>query len=169
MKQTLVVLSLFAAALTAGFTANAQSNDEEMVAVYRWFNTVDRNYVTIAEGEYQEGQILNWKYNDKTLLFFGYRNPKEGRVAVYSWFNPRTKDVISIAEDEFNDDQMIKMGYTNKHLQFYADSRRGPNTLAVYRWYISKYDDWVTVPEEGNTDAYIKKGYKMKTFQYFAV
>jgi hypothetical protein len=64
---------------------------------------------------------------------------------------------------------MLKMGYTNKHIQFYAPTRRGANTVAVYRWYISKNHDWVTISEEGNTDAYNKKGYSRKTFQYYGI
>jgi len=102
-------------------------------------------------------------------MFDAYRTPGPGRVAVYSWWNPVTKDHASIAEDEYTDDQMLKMGYTQKHLQFYALTRRGPNTVTVYRWRVSKHKDWVTVPEQGDTDAYIKKGYHHKTFQYFGI
>ena len=64
---------------------------------------------------------------------------------------------------------MIKMGYTNKRTQFYALTRRGPNTVTIYRWYIPKNRDWVTIPEEGNTDAYFRKGYRRKTYQYFGI
>ena len=64
---------------------------------------------------------------------------------------------------------MIKMGYRDKKVQFYALTRRGPNTVAIYRWRIKRNNDWVTIPEEADTDAYIKKGYRHKTFQYFAI
>ena len=64
---------------------------------------------------------------------------------------------------------MIKMGYTSKRVQYYALTRRGPNTVSVYRWYVPKNHDWVTVSEEGDTDAYFKKGYRRKVFQYFAI
>ncbi|MFA6057229.1 MAG: hypothetical protein WC756_03445 [Taibaiella sp.] len=165
---------LFVSAIVAGMflgnntTAQAQESDE-MVPVYRWFSQVDRNYVTVAEGEYQEGQLLNWKYNNKTLMFYGFREPGPNRIAVYRWFNPTTKDIASIAEDEYSDDAMLKMGYKEKHIQFYAPIRRGENRVAVYRWFVPKTRDWVTVPEEGDTDAYYKKGYRRKSFQYYGI
>lgn len=170
MNKKLLFVSAVVAGMFLGNTTKAQAQEsDEMVPVYRWFNQVDRNYVTVAEGEYQEGQLLNWKYNNKTLVFYAFREPGPNRVAVYRWFNPSTKDIISIAEDEYSDDDMLKMGYKEKHLQFYASSRRGENRVAVYRWYIPKAYDWVTIPEEGDTDAYYKKGYRHKTLQYYGV
>ena len=167
MKKTFILLSAIVASV---FIANKGfAQDDELVGVYRWYNPVDQNYITVVDGQYQEGQMLNWTWKDKTYLCAAYRNPAPGRVAINSWYNPDTKDYASIAEDEYTDDQMIKMGYTNKTPQFYALTRRGPNTVAVYRWSIRKNHDWVTVPEECNTDTYNKKGYSRKTFQYYGV
>jgi hypothetical protein len=148
--------------------AKAQSNGD-MVRVYRWLNSVDNNFVTLAEGEIQEGQLLQWKYKDKTLLHYAYKTPGPDRVAVYRWTNPVTKDQASIAEDELTDSDMMQKGYTLKSLQFYAPVRRDKNHIAVYRWYKSRTKDWVTIPEFGDTDPYWGKGYKMKTFQYFGI
>lgn len=159
---TTVLVSVFSA-------SNSFAQEDELVRVYRWFNSADQNYVTVADGEFQEGQLLNWNWKDKTMMFTAYRNPAPDRVAVYRWYNPHTKDYASIAEDEFTDDNMIKMGYTDKSLQFYALTRRGPNTVEVYRWYVPKNRDWATVPEEGDTDSYYKKGYRRKTFQYYGI
>lgn len=167
MKKTFVLITTVLATVLFGTKSFAQNLDEELVTVYRWYNPEAKNYVTLADGQYQEGQLLNWGWKNKTPLFFAYRNPGDGRVAVNGWYNPVTNDYISIAEDEFNDDQMIKMGYIDKKTQFYAPTRRGSNTVAVYRWKISK--DWVTVPEEGDTDTYLKKGYRHKTFQFFGI
>lgn len=167
MKKTFVLITTVLASVL--FVTKGFAQSEELVRVYRWYNPEDKNYVTVTEGEFQEGQMLNWGWKDKTLLFFAYRTPGPDRVAVNSWFNPVTKDYISVAEDEFTDDQMLKMGYRDKKNQFYALTRRGPNTVTVYRWKITKNADWVTIPEEGNTDAYLKKGYKQKTFQYFGI
>ena len=166
MKKTFFLLTTVLATALYTNKGFSQSSDE-LVSVYRWYNTADRNFVTVADGEYQEGQMLNWGWEKKTQLFNAYRNPAPDRVAVYSWFNPVTKDQVSVAEDEYTDDQMLKMGYTGKKLQFYALTRRGPNTVAVYRWH--KGDDWVTIPEEGDTDAYVKKGYKHKTYQFYGI
>ncbi len=64
---------------------------------------------------------------------------------------------------------MIKMGYSDKHVQFYAPTRRGANQVSVYRWFVPKSKDWVTIAEEGDTDAYFKKGYRHKSFQYYGI
>jgi len=169
IKKLLIASAITISGLLTVHTASAQKGSDDMIPVYRWYSTVDRNFITLADNEYQEGQLLNWKYSDKTLIFYAFRSPAEDRIAVYSWFNPTTKDVVSVAEDEFSDDQMLKMGYKNKKLQFYAPIRRGDNRVAVYRWYIPKTKDWVTFPEEGDTDKLGKKGFRHKTFQYYGV
>ncbi len=148
---------------------SAQQGSDDMVAVYRWLNVQDNNYVTLANGEIQEGQLLQWKYKDKTFLFYAYKTPGPDRVAVYRWENPLTKDFASIAEDEMTDSDMQQKGYTGKKLQFYAPIRREGNHVPVYRWYRTKTKDWVTIPEVGDTDKYTDRGYKMKTFQYYGI
>jgi len=167
MKRTFVVVTTVLASVL--FANKTIAQNDELIRVYRWYNPEDHEYVTVADGEYQEGQMLNWKWKDKTMLFTAYRNAGPGRVAIYGWWNPVTKDHASICEDEYTDDQMLKMGYTQKHFQFYALTRRGPNAVAVYRWRVAKNNDWVTIPDEGDTDAYLKKGYRHKTFQFFAI
>jgi hypothetical protein len=169
MRKNLVSLFTLIAIMMVGFSANAQDADGSMVRVYRWFNTVDNNFVTLAEGEIQEGQLLQWKYKDKTLLFYAYRSPGPDRVAVYRWTNPVTKDQASIAEDEYSDSDMMQKGYTLKVLQFYAPVRRAQNHIAIYNWYKTKSKDWVTIPEFGDTDKYWSKGYTQKKFQYYGI
>ncbi|MDI9319760.1 MAG: hypothetical protein QM530_04715 [Phycisphaerales bacterium] len=168
MKKTFILLTAVLASVFAN-EVKAQDAEKEIVKVYRWYSPIDASYRTVAEGENQDGQMLNWHYKDKTLMFFAYRNPGANRVAVNSWYNPTTKDYASIAEDEYTDDQMIKMGYSDKHVQFYASIRRGANQVAVYRWFVKKSKDWVTIPEEGDTNVYFKKGYRHKTFQYYGI
>lgn len=167
MKKSFVLITSVLATFLFATKTIAQNLDEELVVVNRWYNPESKNYVTLADGEYQEGQILNWGWKDKTAMFFAYRHPGEGRVAVNSWFNPVTGDYISIAADEFTDDQMIKMGYKDKKTQFYALTHRGANAYAVYRW--KRGQDWVTIPDDSNTDSYLKKGYRHKTFQYYGI
>lgn len=167
MKKTFILVTTVLMSVLMVNKGFAQ--EDELVRVYRWFNPADQNYVTVADGEFQEGQMLNWNWKDKTLLFVAYRNPGVDRVAVNRWYNPHTKDYVSVAADEFNDDDMIKMGYTDKTPQFFALTRRGGNTVAVYRWFVPKNRDWVTISEEGDTDSYFKKGYRHKTFQYYGI
>jgi hypothetical protein len=169
MRKVLYSIIALLALVSVGQSASAQYDNQELIRVYRWLNTVDNNYVTLAEGEIQEGQLLQWKYKEKTLLFYAYKTPGADRVAVYRWTNPVTKDQTSVAEDEATDSDMQQKGYTLKSLQFYAPVRRAENHIAIYRWYKSKSKDWVTIPEFTDTDKYWDKGYKMKTFQYYGV
>ena len=168
MKKAILSLMIIASFVLMNINTYAQY-DDDMVRVYRWYSSVDKNYVTLAEGEIQEGQLLQWKYKEKTLLFYGYKSPGPDRVAVYRWTNPVTKDQVSVAEDFIPDAEMMQQGYTLKSLQFYAPIRRHQNHVAVYNWYNVKGKDWVTVPEFGDTDKYTKKGWKSKTFQFYGV
>jgi hypothetical protein len=166
MRKFLVALA-FVAGLSGINSAMAQDVNADLVRVYRWYSNVDKNFVTLADGEIQEGQLLQWKYSGKTFMFYAYRTPGQDRVAVYRWTNQVTKDQVSIAEDEAKDADMQQKGYTLKSLQFYAPVRRSENHIPVYRWL--KGEDWVTFPEYGDTDKYWKKGYKLKTFQFYGV
>lgn len=169
MRKILTTIFAFASIFAINQSANAQEVNNDLIRVFRWMNTVDNNYVTLADGEIQEGQLLQWKYKEKTFLFYAYKTPGPDRVAVYRWTNPVTKDQASIAEDEFSDSDMQQKGYTLKVLQFYAPIRRAQNHIAVYDWYRSKTKDWITIPEFGDTDKYWDKGYKQKKFQYYGV
>jgi hypothetical protein len=166
MKRTIILITTV---LTAILFTNKTFAQEDLVRVFRWFIPEDQQYVTVAEGEYQDGQLLNWGWTDKTLIFWAYRSPGPGRVAVNGWQNPVSRAHISVCDDEFSDDQMLKNGYTQKHLQFYALTRRGPNTVCVYRWLLPKRHSWITIPDDVDTDPYIKKGYRHKTYQYYGV
>lgn len=166
MKRTIILVTTVLAAILLSSRTFAQ---EDLVRVFRWYIPADQQYVTVAEGEYQDGQLLNWGWSDKTLIFWAYRTPGPGRVAINGWTNPVTRAHISVCDDEYNDDQMLKNGYTQKHLQFYALTRRGANTVPVYRWLVPKRHSWVTMPDDIDTDVYIKKGYRHKTYQYYGV
>lgn len=169
MRKIFFGLVLMMGMISINQVSFAQSENEDLVRIYRWLNVIDNNYVTLADGEIQEGQLLQWKYKDKTLLFYAYRTPGPDRVAVYRWTNPLTKDQVSVAEDEYSDADMQQKGYTSKSLQFYAPIRRDKNHIAVYNWYKARTKDWMTIPEFGDTDKYLDKGWKMKTFQYYGI
>lgn len=166
MKRTIFLVTTIFATI---FLSNTCFSQEDLVRVFRWQIPQDKDYATVVDGEYQDGQLISWGWTDKTLMFWAYRTPGPNRVAVYGWYNPVHKVHISVAEDEFSDDQMLKNGYTQKHLQFYAPTRRGPNQVCVYRWNYVKRGVWVTIPEDADTDVYLKKGYRRKTYQYFGV
>ena len=166
MKRTLILVTTVLAAIL--FTTKTFAQDD-LVRVFRWYVPQDGQFVTVADGEYQDGQLINWGWSDKTLLFWAYRTPGPGREAVNGWMNPVTRAHIAVCEDEYTDDQLLKAGYTQKHLQFYALTRRGANTVCVYRWLIGKRTAWITIPDDIDTDIYLKKGYRRKTYQYYGV
>jgi hypothetical protein len=166
MKKTILLVTTVLAAVLFGFKSFAQ---DDLVRVFRWYIPKDNAFVTVADGEYQDGQLINWGWTDKTFIFSAYRTPGPNRVAVYGWSNPVNRSYISVCEDEFTDDQMLKVGYTQKHLQYYGLTRRGPNTVCVYRWKIPKRSAWITIPEDTDTDVFLKKGYRHKTYQYFGI
>ena len=76
MKKTFVLLTTLLASVF--FTTASFAQSEELVRVYRWYNPEDRNYITVAEGEYQEGQMLNWGWKDKSLMFFCLPHARAG-------------------------------------------------------------------------------------------
>ncbi len=140
-----------------------------MVAVYRWYDTTNKGYVTVADNEYTKKELARSGWIDKTFLFYAYKKPGKNRVTVHRWYNPVTKASVSVAEDEFTDAQLIYNGYTNKHLQYYGLTRRGANTVCIYRWLLSSRHSWAIIPENGNTDEFIKQGYSHKTYQYYGL
>jgi hypothetical protein len=168
MKKFLVVFAVIAS-FTMNQTAVAQEVNDDLIRVFKWYNSRDKEYVILADGEIQEGQLLQWLYKEKTFMFYAYKSPGADRVAVYRWTNPTTKDQVSIAEDEAKDSDMMQKGYTLKSLQFYAPIRRAENHIPVYRWYKKTLKDWVTFTENAETDKYFKLGYGFKTFQYYGV
>lgn len=166
MKRTTIFFTALLSLILIGNSCFAQ---DDLIRVFRWYIPADQQYVTVADGEFQDGQLINWGWTNKTLIFWAYRTPGPGRVAVNGWMNPVSRAHISVCEDEYTDDQMLKEGYTQKHLQFYAPTRRGPNQVAVYRWLLPKRHSWITIADDIDTDIYIKKGYRHKTFQYYGV
>jgi hypothetical protein len=113
MRKVIFNLVAILAMISLGNTAFAQYKDDDMVRIYRWLSN-NNEFVTLAEGEIQEGQLLQWHYKEKTFLFYAYKTPSSDRVAVYRWTNPVTNDQVSIAEDELTDSDMNLKGYTLK-------------------------------------------------------
>ena len=168
MKKLLVAF-IAVISLAMSQQAMAQDVNTDLIRVFKWYNARDKEYVILADGEIQEGQLLQWLYKDKNFIFYAYKTPGADRVAVYRWTNPTTKDQISVAEDEVKDSDMMQKGYTLKSLQFYSPIRRSENHIPVYRWYKKSAKDWVTFTENAETDKYWKQGYSNKTFQYYGV
>lgn len=86
----------------------------EMVAVYRWWQPDDKDWITIPDGSPLDDQMIAWGYTQKTFQFFAYPTQKTGTVPVYRWWHPHDQDWITVADSEVNDDQMAQWGYVNK-------------------------------------------------------
>jgi len=170
LKKAILSSALLVVGLIPAYNVNAQSAEDETVAVYRWYNSRDKDNFTVVDQEIADGTLMGWGYKEKTFLFYGFRNPGPDRVAVYRWYNQRNNDWVSVAEDEFTEGEMILKGYSDKNLQFYAPIRRGGDkTVAVYRWMNPDTQDWVTIPDGGDTDKYFKKGLRRKIFQFYGM
>mgnify|MGYP001554428910 CR=1 FL=1 len=46
MNKKLFILSAVVAGMFLGTSVHAQDNSQDLVPVYRWYNPVDRDYVT---------------------------------------------------------------------------------------------------------------------------
>jgi len=85
MKKTFSLLTIALVSLLRTTTVQAQS--DELVKVYRWYNTDDKEYVTVAEGEYLKieklelavGEAVNF---DRVLLVANGDDVKIGAPVV---------------------------------------------------------------------------------------
>ena len=169
MKEIFVVIALM---LSVPCHGHQSGNRKGLIGVYRWFNTKDSVYRTLAENEFPDAVLAKEGWKGKTLMFYGYKNAGKGRVPVYEWTNTRNNARVSVCGDEFTDEQMTKWGYAGKRFQFFAATARHKNTLAVYRWYMRSHGAWLIVPDDGTADkdeSLLKDGFQRKTFQYYGV
>ena len=125
-----------AAMVTAGYTKNTTpqyyvsmigTTDTNMVAVYRWWNSTDKDWVDFREGSPSDATLASWGYSDKKFQYYAYSNSATGRVAVNRWWNNSDKDWITLRQDEISDSTLTSWGYTNKTLIAYAYSSQSPS------------------------------------------
>ena len=150
-------------------TSSSFAQSEETVNVFRWRDAVHNLYVTATESGYDDSQLIKEGCTNKTFIFKAFCDPGPDRVAVYNWYNAFTWSHLCIAENEYSDSIMREIGYSQKRFQFYALTKSDQNTISVYRWLMPHGLTWITVPEYANTDGYFKKGYRRKTYQYYAI
>lgn len=101
---------------------------ENIAIVNRWVIPNCKEFVTIAEHEHTDQQLISWGYTDKELLFYAYMTkPDTGNyIAVNRWINAKPKGdkckdfTLSVTDKELSDDQLISWGYTSKMKQFYV-------------------------------------------------
>jgi hypothetical protein len=61
MKRTILLLTAIFATFLITTKTFAQ---EDLVRVFRWHIPQDDADVTVADGEYQDGQLINWGWTD---------------------------------------------------------------------------------------------------------
>jgi hypothetical protein len=125
-----------AAMTSASYTKNTaaqyyvnmiSTTDSDMVAVYRWWNNTDKDWVDIREGSPSDASLSSWGYTNKTFQYYAYSTPATGRVAVNRWWSDADKDWITLRQDEISDSTLTSWGYTNKTLVVYAYSSQSPS------------------------------------------
>lgn len=102
------------------FSAPVTATDSGMVAVHRWWNAVDRDWIDVADGSIPDATMARYGYTSKTLQYWVYTAPAAGRVAVYRWWGAADRDWITLRDGEIADASLTAWGYTGKALVGYA-------------------------------------------------
>jgi len=102
------------------------ASDPDMVAVYRWWNNNDKDWVDIRNGSPSDATMTSWGYTNKTFQYYAYSTMATGRVAVNRWWNASDKDWITLRQDEIADATLVSWGYTSKILVAYANALQSP-------------------------------------------
>jgi hypothetical protein len=102
------------------------TSDPNMVAVYRWWNASDKDWVDFRDGSISDTTLSSWGYTNKTFQYYAYTASGTNRVAVNRWWNASDRDWITIRQDEISDASMTAMGYTSKTFIVYASSVKSP-------------------------------------------
>ena len=143
--------------------------DSPAIAVYRWFNAVELDWVTIPEGVQADSVWNSWGYANKTFLFYAWTQPFKNSVAVYRWYHPGDKDWVTIPDGSIDDAVVISYGYQNKTFLFYASTEPIEGSVAVNRWFNPDAKDWVDIAKGSITPkALTSHGYQDKTFLFYA-
>lgn len=102
------------------YVAMIGSSDLNMIAVYRWWNNEDRDWVDITANSISDGRLVQEGYSRKTFQYFAYSLPSAGMVTVNRWWDENNKDWVTLRQDEIPDATLKLMGYTHKTFLAYA-------------------------------------------------
>jgi hypothetical protein len=117
---------------TPQFYAYLIGNDD-MVAVYRWWQPDDRDWVTISEGSVSDDQMVRWGYVNKTFQYYAWRSQQPGTLPVYRWWQPSDRDWVTLVDGEISDERLIAWGYAKYPVPlFYATPAR-PTTSGYFQ------------------------------------
>lgn len=102
------------------------TTDPNMVAVYRWWSSADKDWIDVRSGSPSDATLLSWGYTSKTFQYYAYSTAATGRVAVNRWWSANDKDWITLRQDEVADATLTSWGYTGKTLIAYANTVKSP-------------------------------------------
>ncbi len=143
--------------------------DGETVGVSRWWHSIDKDWITLADGEISDSQMHSWGYTKKQFQFFGSKAKTLNSVAVHRWWHSADKDWISLADGEISDSQMHSWGYAKKQFQFFGSKAKTPNSVAVHRWWHSADKDWISIADGEISDSQMHAlGYAKKKLQFYS-
>lgn len=111
---------------TPQFYVDMIGNDA-MVAVYRWWQPDDEDWVDVVEGQPSDDQMRAWGYTSRTFQWYAYATPQPDTVAVYRWWQPTDRDWVTLRDQEIPDATMRTNGYVSKTFLFYASAVRSPD------------------------------------------
>jgi len=102
---------------------------QDMVAVYRWWQPSDKDWITIRDGSPSDSDMTNAGYVSKTFQFYAFPTQRAGTVPVYRWWQPADRDWITVADGEVTDSSMTAAGYIWKTDEgFYVFPAYAPGT-----------------------------------------
>jgi hypothetical protein len=94
----------------------------DRVGVNAWFNPVTKDYISVAEDEYTDDQMIKMGYKDKKPQFYALTRRGPNTVAVYRWKIEKTNDWVSVPDDGHTD-AYLKKGYRHKTFQYFGIPR----------------------------------------------
>jgi hypothetical protein len=105
-----------------------------MVAIYRWWNPDDRDWVDIVDGPDTDQSLENQGYEEKTFQYYAYREQLPGTVGIYRWWNEADRDWLTVRDGEISDRDLEAMGYGSKTFLAYAYLQRTQVRRTGYFW-----------------------------------
>jgi len=98
-----------------------------MVAVYRWWQPSDQDWVDVVEGQPSDAQMQSWGYTSRTFQWYAYATEQPDTVAVYRWWQPTDRDWVTLRDQEIPDATMRTNGYLDKTFLFYTSAKNSPD------------------------------------------
>jgi hypothetical protein len=105
----------------------------DMVAVYRWWQPSDQDWVDIVDGSMTDAGLMAAGYQQKTFQWYAWPTQvSPDMVAVYRWWQPSDRDWVTLRQDEIPDATLQSWGYTQKTFLSYTYPYRSSDGTTGY-------------------------------------